>query len=76
MASSDSLAMASMSDLGGRPWFSGALTIIMKRIVRTPWGCGVDGRAAARRVERAKQLLQTGRDFSQAEVAAHAGCSD
>ena len=30
----------------------------------------------ARRVERAKQLLQTGRDFSQAEVAAHAGCSD
>jgi AraC family transcriptional regulator len=30
----------------------------------------------ARRVERAKQLLRTGSDFSQAEVAAHAGCSD
>jgi AraC family transcriptional regulator len=30
----------------------------------------------ARRVERAKQLLQTGRDFSLAEVAAHAGFSD
>jgi AraC family transcriptional regulator len=30
----------------------------------------------ARRVERAKQLLQTGSDFSLAEVAAHAGFSD
>jgi AraC-like DNA-binding protein len=30
----------------------------------------------ARRVERAKQLLQTGSDFSQTEVAAHAGFSD
>jgi AraC-like DNA-binding protein len=30
----------------------------------------------ARHVERAKQLLQTGRDFSQAVVAAHAGFSD
>ena len=30
----------------------------------------------ARRVERARQLLQTGRDFSLAEVAAHAGFSD
>ncbi len=30
----------------------------------------------ARRVERAKQLLQTGGDFSLAEVAAHAGFSD
>jgi AraC family transcriptional regulator len=29
-----------------------------------------------RRVERAKQLLQTGSDFSLAEVAAHAGFSD
>ena len=29
----------------------------------------------ASRVERAKQLLQTGSDFSQAEVAAYAGCS-
>jgi AraC family transcriptional regulator len=30
----------------------------------------------ARRVERAKQFLQTGSDFSLAEVAAHAGFSD
>jgi len=30
----------------------------------------------ARRVERAKQLLQTGSDFSLVEVAAHAGFSD
>ena len=30
----------------------------------------------ARRVERARQLLQTGSDFSLAEVAAHAGFSD
>jgi len=30
----------------------------------------------ARRVERAKQLLQTGSDFSLAEVAAHAGFCD
>jgi AraC family transcriptional regulator len=30
----------------------------------------------ARRVERAKQLLQTGRDLSLAEVAGHAGFSD
>ena len=30
----------------------------------------------ARRVERAKQLLQGGGDFSLAEVAAHAGFSD
>jgi len=30
----------------------------------------------ARRVERAKQLLRTGSDFSLAEVAAHAGFSD
>ena len=30
----------------------------------------------ARRVERAKQLLQTGSDLSLAEVAAHAGFSD
>ncbi len=30
----------------------------------------------ARRVERAKQLLQTGCDLSLAEVAAHAGFSD
>ena len=30
----------------------------------------------ARRVERARQLLQTGTDFSLAEVAAHAGFSD
>jgi AraC family transcriptional regulator len=30
----------------------------------------------ARRVERAKQLLQTGSDFSLAEVATHAGFSD
>ena len=30
----------------------------------------------ARRVERAKQLLQAGSDFSLAEVAAHAGFSD
>jgi AraC family transcriptional regulator len=30
----------------------------------------------ARRVERAKELLQGGGDLSQAEVAAHAGCSD
>ena len=30
----------------------------------------------ARRVERAKQLLHTGSDFSLAEVAAHAGFSD
>ena len=30
----------------------------------------------SRRVERAKQLLQTGSDFSLAEVAAHAGFSD
>jgi AraC family transcriptional regulator len=30
----------------------------------------------ARRVERAKQLLQTGSDFSLAEVAANAGFSD
>ena len=30
----------------------------------------------ARRVERAKQILQTGSDFSLAEVAAHAGFSD
>jgi AraC family transcriptional regulator len=30
----------------------------------------------ARRVERAKQLLQTGSDFSLAEVAAHAGFLD
>jgi AraC family transcriptional regulator len=29
-----------------------------------------------RRVERAKQLLQTGSDFSLAEVAASAGFSD
>ena len=29
-----------------------------------------------RRVERARQLLQTGSDFSLAEVAAHAGFSD
>ena len=29
-----------------------------------------------RRVERAKQVLQTGGDFSLAEVAAHAGFSD
>ena len=29
-----------------------------------------------RRVDRAKQLLQTGGDFSLAEVAAHAGFSD
>ena len=32
--------------------------------------------AILRRVERAKQLLQTGSDFSLAEVAAHAGFSD
>ena len=32
--------------------------------------------AIPRRVERAKQLLQTGSDFSLAEVAAHAGFSD
>jgi AraC family transcriptional regulator len=30
----------------------------------------------ARRVERAKQLLQAGTDLSLAEVAAHAGFSD
>jgi AraC family transcriptional regulator len=30
----------------------------------------------ARRVERAEQLLQTGGDFSLAEVAAYAGFSD
>ena len=30
----------------------------------------------ARRVERAKQFLQTGSDFSLAEVAAHAGFCD
>ena len=30
----------------------------------------------ARRVERAKQLLQTGSDLSLAEVGAHAGFSD
>src|ERR1700730_6008614 len=35
-ASSLSFAMASMSDLGGGPWFSGCLTIIMNRIFRTP----------------------------------------
>jgi len=32
--------------------------------------------AILRRVERTKQLLQTGSDFSLAEVAAHAGVSD
>ena len=32
--------------------------------------------AILRRVERAKQLLHTGSDFSLAEVAAHAGFSD
>ena len=30
----------------------------------------------ARRVERAKRVLQTGGDFSLAQVAAHAGFSD
>jgi AraC family transcriptional regulator len=30
----------------------------------------------ARRVERARQLLQEDRDFSLAEIAAHAGFSD
>ena len=34
------------------------------------------GAAILRRVERAKQLLQTGSDFSLAQVAAQAGFSD
>jgi AraC-like DNA-binding protein len=42
-------------------------------ILRNP--CA-EGWLLARRVERAKQLLQAGTDLSLAEVAAHAGFSD
>ena len=37
---------------------------------------GSCGAAILRRVERAKQLLQTGSDLSLAELALHAGFSD